>query len=152
MDGNSGGFDESVIYIYEKQLEEASVIVLNKMDLVNKEELTEIVKLVNEKYSNKIVLLQNSQDETSIQQWIRTLDNDPATGLPRSLKIDYDVYAAGEAKLAWLDQQLEIISSENNAVADAEFLINAIFKQIKNHHEAVEAPLPYFVCNVLKCY
>ncbi len=52
------------------------------------------------------------------------LDNYQSAGTLPSLNIDYDMYAAGEAKLAWLDQELEIYSANNNALQQAEDLIN----------------------------
>jgi len=123
-------FDESVTYIYRKQLEEAGIIVVNKIDLVSLNELTEVKQLVGEKYSDKTILYQNSQDKESVHQWLKTLNRYTAVETLRSLAIDYDIYAAGEAKLAWFDQVLELISSDNNAIGNAELLINTIFKKI----------------------
>jgi len=129
MDGTNL-FDETVNYIYLKQLEEAGIIVINKVDLITKEELEEIKQLVQEKYKSKILLYQNSFDEDKIQHWLSTLNSYQSAGLLQSLNIDYDTYAAGEARLAWLDQELEIYSATNNALQQAEDLINNIYKKI----------------------
>ena len=51
-----------------------------------------------------------------------------------SLNIDYDIYAEGEARLAWFDQELEIYSANNNGLQHAEDLINNIYKKINEHH------------------
>lgn len=126
-------FDETVNYIYLKQLEEAGIIVINNIDLINKEELIEIKQLMQEKYESKILLYQNSLDEDNIQHWLDTLNNYQSPGILKSLKIDYDMYAAGEAKLAWLDQELEIYSANNNALQQVEDLINNIYKKINAH-------------------
>jgi len=130
LDGKTNAFDESVKYIYLKQLEEAGIIIMNKIDLVSKQELEDITQIMREKYANKVLLHQNSLDEDSIHKWLRTLsDYKSAEGL-RSLSIDYDIYATGEAQLAWFDQELEIYSGVNNAIVDAENLINNIYKRI----------------------
>ena len=130
-------FDETVNYIYLKQLEEAGIIVINKIDLINKEQLGEIKQIMQEKYGSKILLYQNSLDEDSIQHWLHTVDNYQSAHELHSLSIDYDIYAAGEAKLSWLDQELEIFSANNNVLKQAEDLINNIYKKINAHQYPV---------------
>lgn len=100
-------FDPSVRYIYLKQLEEAQVIVVSKTDQFRN--LSEIHRLLAQKFPAKTILYQNSYDPEQIAKWLQTLENLSPTPLP-SLEIDYDFYGAGEAQLAWLDQQLEIES------------------------------------------
>jgi len=130
LDGKSNSFDESVYYIYRKQLEEAGIIIINKIDLVSDKELQAIKQLMLEKYGTRILLYQNSLDEDSIYKWLHTLNEYKSAEGLKSLSIDYDIYAAGEAQLAWFDQELEIYSSVNNAIGDAENLINIIYKKI----------------------
>ena len=138
LKGGADLFDETVNYIYLKQLEEAGIIVINKIDLINKEQLAEIKQLMQEKYGSKILLYQNSLDEDNIQHWLHTLNNYQSAGMLQSLSIDYDIYAAGEAKLAWFDQELgEIYSANNNALQEVEDLINNIYKKINAHQYPV---------------
>ncbi len=122
-------FDESVNYIYKKQLEEAGIIIVNKIDLVTEEELQKVKQLVGEKYSDRIILYQNSLNEESINTWVLALDNYPANRM-KSLNIDYDIYAEGEAKLAWFDQELEVYTTENNSLTVIGALINSIYKKV----------------------
>ncbi|MEP6949648.1 MAG: hypothetical protein ABI863_10260, partial [Ginsengibacter sp.] len=130
-------FDETVNYIYLKQLEEAGIIVINKIDLITKEELAEIKQLMQARYGSKILLYQNSLDKDNILHWLHTLNNYESAGMLPSLSIDYDTYATGEAKLAWLDQELEIFSANNNALEHVEDLINNIYKKINVHQHAI---------------
>jgi Ni2+-binding GTPase involved in maturation of urease and hydrogenase len=130
-------FDETVNYIYLKQLEEAGIIVINKIDLINQEQLAEIKQLMQARYGSKILLYQNSLDDGSIGHWINTLNDYQAAGMLPSLSIDYDTYAAGEAKLTWLDGALEIYSANNNALKHAEDLINNIYRKINVHQYAI---------------
>ncbi len=130
-------FDKEVNYIYLKQLEEAGIIVINKIDLITKQQLLEVKRIMEERYGSKLLLYQNSFDEADIQNWLRTLDNDQYAGTLHSLNIDYDTYAAGEAKLAWLDQGLEIYSVNNNALQHAEDLINLIYRKINEQQYSI---------------
>lgn len=134
---DSNPFDASVNYIYIKQLEEAGIIVINKIDLISKEQLAEIKQLLEKKYAGKILLYQNSLNEGHIQDWLNTLDNYACAGMLPSLSIDYETYARGEAKLAWFDEALEIYSADNNALKAAEDLINNIYGRIKAHQYAI---------------
>lgn len=124
-------FDETVNYIYLKQLEEARVIIINKIDLITPEELTETKQLIHHKYKNKMVLYQNSLNEADVKHWLQTLDRYFTDQPLQPLSIDYDTYAEGEARLAWLDQELEIYSADNNALRQVQHLINEIYKKIK---------------------
>ena len=129
LKNDSSIFDESVRYIYFKQLEEAGFIVISKIDLVDNETLQEIKQLMNEKYGDKVLLYQNSFDAMSIQQWLHLLDNQ-LFKTPLSLQIDYNVYGAGEATLAWHDQELEIYNTNYNATQLAVDLMRRIYQKI----------------------
>lgn len=129
LKGDAGIFDESVRYIYFKQLEEADIIVISKIDLIDKETLQEIQQIMNEKYGDKLLVYQNSLDPTSIQQWLHVLDNQLFKKSP-SLEIDYNIYGEGEAKLAWYDQVIEIYAPDYDAEKSAVDLIRTIYQKI----------------------
>ncbi len=130
---NTHLFDETVNYIYAKQLEEAAIILVNKIDLIKSKELTEIKKIMREKYAEKILLYQNSLDEDSILHWLQMLSHYQSSTSLESLDLDYDLYGSGEASLAWLDQELEIYSADNNALQHANDLINNIYEKITQY-------------------
>ena len=128
-------FDPAIRYIYWKQLEEAQVIVISKIDQIkNKLSLQQKMQTL---YPGKTILYHNSFDEADITHWLSILDSTPAANLP-SLEIDYDLYGAGEAKLAWLDQQLEIHSPRENAPAAA----IALFQQLST----IPYPIGHLKC------
>ena len=124
-------FDASVRYIYFKQLEEACVIIINKVDLINDAQIAFLKETVEERYGNKVCLFQNSNDEADIKEWLNVLDNYETGPTIASLNIDYDVYAAGEAKLAWVDHAIEVFSVDGNAMQEAAFIIRDIFEAVK---------------------
>ncbi len=132
LGGRSLSFDEQVRYIYFKQLEEAGTIVISKIDLMNKAELDELTAIMKEKYPDKILLWQNSLEPAHIMNWLQVSEQNPAAFSLPSLDIDYTVYGAGEACLAWLDQELEIYSNSNNARGNAIDLINRIHQKISD--------------------
>jgi Ni2+-binding GTPase involved in maturation of urease and hydrogenase len=124
-------FYENVNYIYGKQLEEADIIIVNKIDLLNEEQLKCAKQLIEAEYDGKTILYQNSLDKESIQYWITTIcDNYQNSSLRPSLQLDYTIYGAGEAELGWLNEEIGIVTSDTNAVAAGFILINKIYDKI----------------------
>ena len=122
-------FAVSVNYIYKKQLEEADVIVVNKVDLITEAQLKEIRHLMKTRFPDKIILYQNSLIPQDVDAWIAVQINFRRLTGKKSLDIDYDIYGAGEAALAWLDEEIEIHCEEGNSGDAAARLINAIYSR-----------------------
>jgi Ni2+-binding GTPase involved in maturation of urease and hydrogenase len=102
-------FNEDVCYIFDKQIEEAGLLVVNKVDLLTSPRFENLNLLVARRYPAKSILFQNSLAPGSATNWLRRLSTEGAGFVPtRSLDIDYQRYGAGEARLAWLDQILSI--------------------------------------------
>lgn len=125
-------FEDNVNYIYRKQLEEADILVVNKADLQNRQRLEETAVLLKERYPDKTILYQNSLDEDGIRQWLSVLDHYSLPAERRSLEVDYDIYGAGEAGLAWLDQTIDIQTGQQPAMQAAIELANSIFLKIRD--------------------
>ncbi len=124
-------FYDNVNYIYEKQLEEADIIVANKIDLLTKDQLMQAKQLIEAEYGDKIILYQNSLSGEDIGQWLSLINNNYQNeSLRPSLEIDYDIYGAGEAELAWLDEEIGIVTKDKSAVAAGHMLIHKIYDGI----------------------
>jgi G3E family GTPase len=130
VNGTSCFLDETVQYIYKKQLEEADIIVVNKIDLLNKDELEQVKKILQSEYSGKKILFQNSLSKESIRKWINDLNNYKTSSHRKSLDLDYDIYGEGEAKLGWMDARLSMVTIDDSAYEAALTLINKIFSKI----------------------
>jgi Ni2+-binding GTPase involved in maturation of urease and hydrogenase len=124
-------FNEDVSYIYFKQLEEAGIVIINKIDLAGDTKLVELRRVMEQRYKNKTLLFQNSLDERSIREWLKALENIGPVSMTGDLSIDYDKYGAGEAQLAWLDEEVEIYSHTNNAIREAALLMEEIYSAIR---------------------
>lgn len=102
-------------YIWEKQIEEAEVLVINKIDLLLAKQLKKLKLLCKDLYTSKILHYQNSFDINSVNEWIEIITN-KSNQEHKTIEIDYIKYGKGEANLAWLDEEIEIISSNNSSV------------------------------------
>ncbi|HZW02782.1 MAG TPA: GTP-binding protein [Anaerolineaceae bacterium] len=119
-------FSESVVYIFEKQIEEAGLLILNKADLLRADEIAEIIRRAAQAYPDKTIKLQNSTQTADVAAWLELLDHHPNRLAQRPIAIDYRRYGAGERRLAWLDQELSLQSTEVGLEAVVEKIIRAI--------------------------
>jgi len=108
-------FDPNTTYIWQKQIEESSILVVNKADLIAPDEIAFLKARVPEYFSDKIVLFQDSTNDQSVRKWLQVLPQHPANISGKSLEVDYNRYGAGEANLAWLDESVEFFTSDGSA-------------------------------------
>lgn len=128
LEGSTTFVEESVRYIYKKQLEEADLIVINKSDLITPDQEKMIRNVLSEEYSGKPHLLQNSMDESDVVNWVTRMEGMKTSGVV--LDIDYDTYGDGEARMAWLDKSLAIEDAGGMAADVAHKIMQAIFRRI----------------------
>ncbi len=123
--------DEDVNYIFEKQLEEADLLIANKTDLLSEQELQEVKRWSERYLSGRSMMYQDSLKKEDIEKWLLAQRQFQPGGERKSLQINYKKYGAGEAKLAWLDETLSIAALNDNAVELAQELINKMYGKIK---------------------
>ncbi|MBN1249797.1 MAG: hypothetical protein JXC32_19195 [Anaerolineae bacterium] len=99
-------FSDNVVYLFDKQIEEAGLLIVNKRDLLAVEDAHALQALTASRFPDKPVRLQNSLEATEIEGWLSDLASGLATPPAAVLDIDYDRYGAGEAMLAWVDETL----------------------------------------------
>jgi Ni2+-binding GTPase involved in maturation of urease and hydrogenase len=133
MEGKSLFDNETIGYIYKKQLEEADILVINKTDLVTAEQLAHVDLVLSTEYPGKVFIHQNALADVS--SWIHAIESFNRFIPGDSLDIDYEVYGQGEAKLAWLDKSINIQAPLGDGAIIARAIIRSIFDQlqIRNH-------------------
>jgi G3E family GTPase len=130
LQGNSLPFSLETNYIWEKQIEEAEILIVNKIDLLTPEELAKLKHISKGLFPEKQLLFQNSLDKESLNHWIDIFNKQSNNKVHKSLEVDYAKYGRGEANLAWLDEEIEIISSDDSAVAIAYGFIKKLSEDI----------------------
>ncbi len=130
ISGTSSFIDEDVRYIFRKQMEEADILILNKADLLLENGLNVVLETLQTDFASKKILVQNSLNENDIKQWINSFE--ATTSVQRaSLNIDYNIYASGEAKLAWLDSVLLVKTENLPAIKVSALLTEIMYGKIK---------------------
>ena len=101
------GFSPKAAYILQKQLEEADLILINRIDELTPAELTELHSLLDQQYPDTPRLAVSAKTGMGFEAYFEFLDQIGDFG-HRVLDIDYDTYAEGEAELGWLNSSVQI--------------------------------------------
>jgi G3E family GTPase len=105
------GFSPKAAYIFLKQLEEADVVVINKIDKLAAGEVERLTGLIRDRFPGKEVLATSARTGAGFEALTKALDR-PETPRLRTPDMDYDVYAEGEAELGWLNCTIKLSAPE----------------------------------------
>ena len=115
-------FSKKVRYVYDRQLAEADLIVVNKTDIVDAERLARLREALAERYPQAAVIAMSARDGDGLAHWFDSVTGG-TLGLGASPDVDYETYAEGEALLGWLNATLRVS-------ADAAFDGNALLRDL----------------------
>jgi hypothetical protein len=135
--GESLPFNDDVVYIFDKQIEEANLVVINKIDLLAFPDRDELLGLAQQRFTGKILLAQNSRDPASLAHWLELIGSGRAALPAQSLEIDYQRYGEGEARLAWLDEEIILDVSEDQGREAVSYLLAAVQAALLRQQAAV---------------
>ena len=107
----AGGFPESVSYIFKTQLAEADLVVVNKTDTVPPADLQLIEDLFASAFPGKRLLRMSARTGEGVAAWLDLVLGNKPSGQSLA-QVDYDLYAAGEAALGWLNMAGDLETSQ----------------------------------------
>ncbi len=96
------GFSQEAAYIFLKQIEEADIVAINKIDKLEPPERDELLSLVEEHYPGKPAMLVSAKTGEGFADLITLIEQSSPKHV-RFMPVDYDRYARGEAELGWLN-------------------------------------------------
>jgi hypothetical protein len=102
-------FSPKVHYIYEKQLEEADLIVVNKSDLLKVADRDALEGALRQRFPQAEVLTVSARTGEHLDRWFDRLGEQLASRA--AMDVDYDTYAEGEALLGWLNATCRLTAS-----------------------------------------
>lgn len=106
-----GGFSPQAEYIFLKQVEEADFLIINRADQLTPEQISELTRLLNREFPERQILEVSAKTGQGFDTLFDMLVPSTTAG-QRSIDVDYDVYAIGEAELGWLNCQIELSSDQ----------------------------------------
>jgi Ni2+-binding GTPase involved in maturation of urease and hydrogenase len=106
-------FTSKVLYVYRKQLEEAAIIVINKIDAIEPGRLANLRQALAAQFPQARVFEVSARTGAGLEAWfdaIAPVDGAAADASDANLEIDYAVYGEGEALLGWLNLTADVAS------------------------------------------
>jgi G3E family GTPase len=100
-------FSPKVRYVYEKQLEEAQIILINKSDLLTDERRSALEVALRAAYPRAEVLSVSARTGAGLDDWFSRISSADSDDRPAP-SLDYELYADGEALLGWLNATFRI--------------------------------------------
>lgn len=107
LEGGNSDLHPSAAYIYRKQLEEADIILITKIDLLQTEDLSDLIDKVKLQFQGPQVLSISAKTGDGLDAWMKVITESNKAG-QRVIDVDYDTYAEGEALLGWLNSTIEL--------------------------------------------
>ncbi|XP_020909117.1 uncharacterized protein LOC110247074, partial [Exaiptasia diaphana] len=104
-------FSPKVSYVYLKQLEEAHVLAINKIDLIDAERRAKLREELSRRWPEKEIFEVSAQEGDGLEDWFKYIETRSIPSGP-TMEVDYQVYAEGEALLGWLNATLRLDSTE----------------------------------------
>lgn len=135
----SAGFSPKAAYIFRKQLEEADLILMNRIDELSDVERETLTKLLHQEYPETTVLPVSAKTGEGFEQVIDNVLSQNRSP-ERVLEIDYDIYAEGEAELGWLNSTFELSAAN---VFDLDQLMRGLIKQLASELESRAAEIAH---------
>jgi len=132
LKGQEMPFNDDIVYIFEQQIEEANLLIVNKIDLLPEKEAMDILALVREKFFEKQVKTQNSLERADTLRWLEMIMSQAARLPERSLDLDYDRYAQGEGRFFWIDREYAVRSDGGFPPGFFRGLVGRVVAKIKD--------------------
>lgn len=101
--------ESDLSYLFRQQLTEADVIAVNKLDTITPDRATELTARLAAGYPNAAVVGYSAKSGDRIDDLVKAWDG-PSGNQAVDLQVDYDRYAAAEAQLAWMNQDVQLTS------------------------------------------
>ena len=136
LDGRDSGLHPSAIYIIQKQIEEADIIAISKVDLLTPEEIEELKKRTAVQWPGAEIFAISSKTGEGLDKWLSEVTSRADAG-KNIAEVDYDIYAEGEAVLGWLNATLELKGDSIDWDKVAENLLNGLSRRFAESNSAI---------------
>ncbi len=107
LDGGTAKLHSSAAYIFRKQIEEADIVVINKIDQLTSSDLAALKTRVAQGCPGATVFMLSANTGEGVDAWLDEVTRRSDAGR-RLAEVDYDVYAEGEAVLGWLNATIAL--------------------------------------------
>lgn len=110
MDDSDQRFQSEINYLFKKQLEEADIILLNKIDLFAPDEIKTIKNYLQNTFEGAEVLCVSAKEGKGIEKILPVLLGFEAQSNKVLMELDYDAYGLAESFLGWFNATAAVVS------------------------------------------
>ena len=139
LDGAATELHPSAAYIVRKQLDEADVILIGKIDLLAPGEVEDLKRRAEKTWPGRTVLALSSKTGEGLDAWLGEIERRSDAG-SRIVEVDYDLYAEGEAVLGWLNATFALSGRKD---IDWDAFAEKLTGALKRRFEEVAAPVAH---------
>ncbi len=139
--GRRSGFTADVWYIFEKQIEEAEILVLNKIDLLKKGRIGRIEQWLKQKHPDKKIFRVSTETGEGLEEWFELLTSSQSHPVAL-VEMDYERYSSGEARMGWYNATLGVHST--GRPLDANRILKGLARDIQSDLESAGAETAHF--------
>lgn len=128
--GRARDFSKDVGYIYRKQIEEAEVVVINKVDLLTEGQRGKLREKIEREYPGRRVFEISALAAEGLDGWLEAIVG--GVSEPRAvMEVDYARYGVGEALLGWLNATVTIPAQRDfEAAATLHVLAHSVLDRL----------------------
>ncbi len=131
----------SALYIVRKQLEEADLIAINKVDLLDTNDVADLQARAKELFPGTPQITLSALSGYGVDEWLGLVLQRQAESAGHHIAdVDYDVYAEGEAVLGWLNSTV-LLSSP--VPAEWRIFLMAFLEKLKSAFAAKAAEIAH---------
>ena len=134
-----GNFSEKVLYIYHKQIEEADLVVISKCDLVDEARMKSLQQAMVAKFPRKEIIAVSVRDGINLETWFDRITHEEQAART-AMKVDYEIYADGEALLGWLNCTVQLVARK---ALDADKFLKQLAREIQGRLQAQKAEVAH---------
>lgn len=109
LEENPGEFARGFAPIFHRQLEEADILVLNKIDKLSTEEAQKLVEALRQHHPGKPILSISAKRGDGVDEWMQMVMQEAPAGSRVLEKADYSAYEIGGARLGWLNASVQLV-------------------------------------------
>jgi G3E family GTPase len=135
-----GKFSSKVLYIYRKQLEEADIIVINKIDLLDERQLRSLREALAAEFPQAEIVEIAARASLNLEDWFEQITGSEQQAR-NPMQVDYDTYAEGESLLGWLNCTAQLSAPAPFDAGEVLSAISARIQQRLQWHQAEIAHL-----------
>jgi G3E family GTPase len=128
-------FSDSVTSTFKAQIRESNYLLINKIDIVDDEDIKVLHTDIPKQYPGKVILFQDANNEQDLAKWYHAITTKDMT-IKADKDFDFKLHSKALEKLKWKENALDF-SHDKNVFPDIINTIETILSDIKQQSQSI---------------